>query len=112
MITLSNATKGEFFYQGLVETIQPRNQSDRTCFRRVTAWLVDGLDKGRFNTEIFQRVLSFAKEAAGPASRKPAAVFMYIIKQELHYPNKADNYARTHQSRDMDTARPQNYSSA
>lgn len=47
-----------------------------------------GCATGRFNHGIFDRVLDYAKEAAG--CRNPAAVFVSLLKKELDYrPNTA-----------------------
>jgi hypothetical protein len=67
--------------------IKPINQSDRTCFRNITSWLMAGCATGRFNYEIFNRVLDYAKEAAG--CRNPAAAFVSLLKKELDYNPKA-----------------------
>ena len=71
------------FHEALVNIIQPLSQSDRTCFRNVTNWLVEGIASGRFNEQIFERALGYAKEAR--SGRKPAAVFMSLMKKELNY---------------------------
>ena len=69
--------------EALTRLIMPRCQSDRTCFRNVTNWLVEGCATGRFDERIFERVLSYAREAK--RGRNPAAVFMAVIKKELGY---------------------------
>jgi uncharacterized protein YdaU (DUF1376 family) len=71
------------FNEALVNIIQPRTQSDRTCFHNVTNWLVEGCARGRFNEAIFARVLDYAKEAR--RGLRPAAVFMALLKKELRY---------------------------
>ena len=71
------------FNEALHRTIPPRTRSDRTCFRNVTNWLVEGCARGQFNGEIFERVLDYAKEAR--TGQKPAAVFMALLKKELGY---------------------------
>jgi uncharacterized protein YdaU (DUF1376 family) len=71
------------FHSDLVNILGIRDQSDRTCFHNVTSWLVEGIASGRFNEQIFERVLEYAKEARG--GRKPAAVFMALMKKELNY---------------------------
>ncbi len=71
------------FNEALNGMIKPRNQSDRTCFRNITTWLLSECASGRFNNEIFSRVLDYAKEASG--GRKPAAVFITLLKKELGY---------------------------
>jgi len=78
--------KALVFERALKIVIRPIDQSDRTCFRNVTNWLKDGCEAGRFDiNSIFRRVLDFALEASGPGSKKPAAVFMTILKKELGY---------------------------
>ena len=74
------------FNDALSRIIPPASRSDRTCFRNVTNWLVEGCAGGRFNTEIFERVLDYAKQAR--QGKKPAAVFMAILKEELGYVKK------------------------
>ena len=74
------------FNDALGRIIPPRSRSDRTCFRNVTNWLVDGCAGGRFNGEIFERVLDYAKEAR--QGNKPAAMFMARLKEELGYVRK------------------------
>jgi hypothetical protein len=71
------------FNSALINIIKPRSQSDRTCFRNVTNWLMAGCANGRFNEQIFGRVLDYAREAS--TGRNPAAVFMALIKKELGY---------------------------
>lgn len=74
------------FNDALSRIIPPAGRSDRTCFRNVTNWLVEGCASGRFNSEIFERVLDYAKQAR--QGKKPAAVFMAILKEELGYVKK------------------------
>ena len=77
-----------YFNDALSGIIKPRNQSDRTCFKNITNWLMTGCATGRFNHGIFDRVLGYAKEAAG--GRNPPAVFVSLLKKELDYrPNAA-----------------------
>ena len=71
------------FHNELVGILGVRDQSDRTCFGNVTRWLAEECERGRFNEKIFGRVLDYAKEARG--GRKPAAVFMALMKKELNY---------------------------
>ena len=78
------------FYETLIQTLPPRTVSDRTCFGRIGAWLQSEIEGGRFSEEIFREVLIFASEAKGAACRNPHAVFVSILKKELHYdPSKA-----------------------
>lgn len=74
------------FNDALSRIIPPRSRSDRTCFRNVTNWLVEGCAAGRFTGEIFERVLDYAKQAR--QGKKPAAVFMATLKEELGYVKK------------------------
>ncbi len=74
------------FNEALAGIIRPRTRSDRTCFHNVTNWLIEGCARGRFNDEIFGRVLDYAREAC--RGRNPAAAFMALLKKELGYPKK------------------------
>jgi uncharacterized protein YdaU (DUF1376 family) len=74
------------FIEARSRLIPPRSRSDRTCFRNVADWLIAGCAGGRFNSEIFQRVLDYAKQARH--GDNPAAVFMATIKDELGYERK------------------------
>jgi len=74
-----------YFDDQLRKIIRPRNQSDRTSFRRIGNWLIRGIEDKRFAVDIWEIVLGYAAEAAGPESRNPAAVFMSILKRELDY---------------------------
>ncbi|MHC5075703.1 MAG: hypothetical protein ACYTFM_04670 [Planctomycetota bacterium] len=73
------------FYECLIKIIVPKSTGDRTCFRKIGNWLMDGYKQGKFRRDIFNIVLSFAKEAARPECRNPAAVFVTILKKELGY---------------------------
>jgi len=83
--TLSVESKSLIFHDRLIEIIRPRNQSDRTSFRRITNWAQRLIKEGRAKEDIFKKILGYAIEASGPDSRNPAAVFMAIIKKELGY---------------------------
>lgn len=74
-----------WFNVQLKSIIRPRDISDRTSFRRIGNWISMGVRDERFGKEMFEQVLLCAKEAAGPRSRNPAAVFTSIIKKELGY---------------------------
>jgi uncharacterized protein YdaU (DUF1376 family) len=80
--------QGLYFNSALTNIIRPRSQSDRTCFRNVTNWLTKGCAEGTFTQEIFARVLGLADEAK--TGRKPAAVFMALLKKELGYKNEPE----------------------
>lgn len=71
------------FNVDLMEIIKPRTQYDRTCFANITSWLRAGCATGKFNEQIFSRVLDYAKEAS--LGRNPAAVFISLLKKELDY---------------------------
>jgi uncharacterized protein YdaU (DUF1376 family) len=75
------------FDEALMSIIKPRNQSDRTCFRNITSWLMAGCAAGKFNEQIFGRALDYAKEAS--LGRNSAAVFVSLLKKELNYNPKA-----------------------
>jgi hypothetical protein len=77
-----------YFNEHLTNIIRPRSQSDRTCFRNVTNWLTKGCAESTFTQEIFARVLGLADEAK--TGRKPAAVFMALLKKELGYKNERE----------------------
>jgi hypothetical protein len=67
--------------------IEPRDKSDRTTFMRVSRWVVGKCADGVFSEhEMVPRILDYAKGAANPNSRNPAAVFISILKKELGYP--------------------------
>ena len=83
--TISNTTRAAAFHQGLTGIIPPKDCSDRTAFRRVAKWLADGCDRGQFDADVFPYALDLAREAGGPECRKPAAVFMSLLKKELGY---------------------------
>ena len=87
--SISSRTRSLAFYEALLQTLPTRTVSDRTCFRRIAAWLAAGVEDGRFGQEIFTLVLTFAKEATQPGVRNPAAVFVSILKKELGYDPKA-----------------------
>ena len=79
----SSSLRALNFNTALANILRPRSQSDRTCFRNVANWLVEGCATGRFDERIFERVLDYAREAK--SGRNPAAVFMALIKKELGY---------------------------
>jgi len=90
--TISNEARASAFHQTLTGIIRPKDCSDRTAFRRVAKWLADECNQGRFDGDIFPVVLDLAREAAGPECRKPAAVFMSLIKKELGYSPVGSKY--------------------
>ena len=84
-ITISVTTHTMAFFEALLSILPAKSVSDRTCFRHVAQWLADGMRAGRFNEEIFGRVLLMAREASAGYSRNPRAVFMSNLRKELHY---------------------------
>ncbi|MHC4758301.1 MAG: hypothetical protein ACYTE8_06565 [Planctomycetota bacterium] len=73
------------FNEILIQIIRPRDQSDRTCFRKIGIWLNEGCQKGKFTKETYNEVIEYAKEAAAPESRNPAAVFLTLLKKKMDY---------------------------
>ena len=74
------------FERALRIVIPPKDVSDRTTFRNISNWLKSQCRLKAFDEHtIFRRVLDFAVEASSPKSRNPAAVFITILKKELHY---------------------------
>jgi len=73
------------FHEKLITIIPPRDQSDRTSFRRISNLLLRKIKDKEFQPEILEKVLRFAQEATMPDCRNPAAVFMSIMKKELGY---------------------------
>jgi uncharacterized protein YdaU (DUF1376 family) len=80
--------RGLHFNDALERIITPASRSDRTCFRNVTTWLVEGCARGRFNHLIFDRVLDYARHAR--RGDNPAACFMAVLKKELRYRPKGE----------------------
>ena len=78
------------FHDALVKLIRPKSRSDRTCFDNIRRWLVHRCIHGRFEPTIFETVLDYAREAR--QGRKPAAVFMALMKKELGYRAEGMNY--------------------
>lgn len=74
-------------YEVLCSVIRPRNQADRTCFWKVSLWADKKIRTRERDTKFFDLIIDYAREAAGPDARNPAAVFMSILKKELNYPN-------------------------
>ena len=82
-LSSSNSLRALSFNEALISIIKPRNQSDRTCFRNITNWLICGCATGRFNEQIFDRVMGYAREVS--TGRNPAAAFITLLKKELGY---------------------------
>ena len=85
---LDPGTRLMAFYETLVEILRPRSVSDRTCVRRVAVWLGDQVKAGRFDADIYPRVLLYAREATTGYARNPHAVFMSTLRKELDYDPK------------------------
>ena len=78
--------KEEVLLRAIGIVIAPRDISDRTCFKKICAWVTSGVEAGIFNEwEIYRRILGYALDATQPPARNPAAVFMSILKKELNY---------------------------
>ncbi len=73
-------------YEALCSIIRPKNQSDRTCFWKVCLWADKKIRHREKTVEFYDLLLDYAREAAGPDSKRPAAVFISILKKELDYP--------------------------
>ena len=97
--SVSPATRAAAFSETLAQIIPPADCSDRTAFRRVARWLAAGCEAGTFGLEIFPCALDLAREAAGPACRKPAAVFMSLLKRELGYSPKGNRHEQANPGR-------------
>jgi hypothetical protein len=76
-------------YELICSIIRPRTQSDRTSFWRMCLWFERDIRERRFNEQVFDRMVEFAKEAVGPGCKSPPAVFTSILKKELGYLNHA-----------------------
>jgi hypothetical protein len=92
------------FFETLCTLLPPASVSDRTCFRRVAEWLKAGVNTGRFNEEIFERVVLYAREAAMGGARNPHAVFVSILKKELKYSPTAANQNAKRKNQDGGSA--------
>ena len=60
-----------------------KTQSDRTCFKRVGQFLIDGCLAGKWNLNVFDQAIDLAKEAS--TGEKPNALFMSLMARELGY---------------------------
>ncbi|MBN2182977.1 MAG: DUF1376 domain-containing protein [Sedimentisphaerales bacterium] len=74
------------FIETLNRTIPPRSRSDRTSYSKVTRWLIAGCRDMKFNTEMFDHALKFAREAKN--GDNPQALFMSLLKQLGYHPKK------------------------
>lgn len=74
------------FIDTLNRIIPAKNRSDRTCYSKVTRWLVTGCRDKKFSTEMFDHALKFAREAKN--GDNPQALFMSLLKQLGYHPKK------------------------
>lgn len=82
----STSQKGRMLNRALRVLLPPKDISDGTCWKNITKWAVNAVNSDVIGEhELFSRILDYAIEATGPGVRNPAAVFMSIIKKELHY---------------------------
>ncbi len=89
--SISLRTRSLAFYESLLAALPARTVSDRTCYRRIAGWLIDQVEAGRFDEQVFAQVLSYAAEAQQPHVRNPRAVFVSILKKELGYAPRVHN---------------------
>ena len=71
------------FIDSLGKYLFAKTRSDRSCFLNVSRFLADGCREGKFNLEIFDRALSYAKEAK--SGENPNALFMSLMRSQLGY---------------------------
>lgn len=83
-IEIEGLRKNQQFKLSLDSVLYCKNNSDRTCRDKVTAWLGLAIEEKKYTTEIYARVLDWAKEAA-KNGRKPWAHFLNILNRELNY---------------------------
>ena len=62
-----------------------RTISDSTSLRNLTKWAKEQIEAGKFEPEIFKRIVNMAAESQNGKSRKPIAVFFAQVKNELGY---------------------------
>jgi uncharacterized protein YdaU (DUF1376 family) len=62
-----------------------RTISDSTSLRNLTKWVKEQIEAGKFEPEIFKRIVNMAVESKNGKSRKPIAVFFAQVKSELGY---------------------------
>jgi hypothetical protein len=78
--------KEDSLLKALMIVLPPRDQSDRTCFRRICEWATSGVTAGVFDEwEIYRRILGYALDATQPKARNPRALFLSILKKEMKY---------------------------
>lgn len=62
-----------------------RTISDSTSLRNLTKWVKEQIEAGKFQPEVFKRIVNIAVESKNGKSRKPIAVFFAQVKSELGY---------------------------
>ena len=66
--------------------VRPVSLGDRTCLRKIRDWAIELCRSGiHCPEELLPRIIDQALEASRPECRNPRAVFMYLMKTELHY---------------------------
>jgi hypothetical protein len=73
-------------YELLCSIIRPKTQSDRTCFWKICLWADRKVRTKLKEPDFLELVVDYAREANGPDCKKPAAVFVSLLKRELKYP--------------------------
>lgn len=68
----------------LIQILPPRNQAERTTFRRLSGHLAGEIAAGNLKLDIFDRLLSRAREAKSVANN-PRAMFIAVAKQETGF---------------------------
>jgi hypothetical protein len=81
------ATDSLRLQQAIYSLIKPQNESDRAAMRNLCRWAATGIIEGRFNDEIYRRIIDYAVEAR--TGRKPIACFFASLKTELGYTPKS-----------------------
>jgi hypothetical protein len=62
--------------------IPPRNQSDRTCLKKMKEWLLKkNAEDDLMLDELLRRIIDYALEASGPRVKNPPAVFIINLKK-------------------------------
>jgi len=81
--------EGRSLYYSLITEIPPKNQSDRTSFRRMISWLEREVIAGRLCPEVFRAVLTIAIETKCAEVKNRHAVFTAAFQREFGYGRKA-----------------------
>lgn len=83
------------FALSLEEILQPRTPSDRSALRNANTWVNSQIAAGRFDEEIFARILDIANESK--PGRNPLAVFFSRLDCELGYRARVEKEKRQQQ---------------